>query len=110
MKNYTYVPKAGAYAFCKQESIVFQALQDVGSGSIEEIAERCRELGLKTRQTNERIVAYYMVSLKKLGLVSITGQNAGGRRVTIVIGDEGGMDDVQGEETSSDETKEETTV
>jgi hypothetical protein len=88
MKTYTYTPKAGSFSFCKQESIVFQALKDLESATIEELAARCEELGLKTRQTAERIVAYYMVSLKKHGLVSITGQTTGTRRVTIVIGEE----------------------
>lgn len=87
MKTYTYVAKAGKYAMCLQESIVYQALKDVGRGTLEEIADRCRELNLKTRQTPERIVAYYMVSLKKHGLVEITGQTTGARRVTIVISD-----------------------
>jgi hypothetical protein len=99
MKTYTYVAKPGQYAFCKQEGIVFQALKNVGTGTLEDIATECVDLGLKTRQTPERIVAYYMVSLRKHGLVEISGQTTGARRVTIVISD----DDVDETETEAQE-------
>ena len=102
MKTYTYTPKAGQFSFCKQEAIVFQALKELETATIEELAARCEELGMQTRQTFERIVAYYMVSLKKHGLVSITGQTTGTRRVTIVIGEEGDEEPTE-ENTSPDE-------
>jgi hypothetical protein len=41
------------------------------------------ELGLETRQDPERIVGYYLVSLRKLGLIESVG--SGTRKVTIVI-------------------------
>jgi Cdc6-like AAA superfamily ATPase len=85
MKSYTFVPVAGTFKLAKQESIVLQAIRELGTASLEEIAEKCGELGLKTRQTNERIAAYYIVSLKKLGLVSVSGSSDNGRRVTVVI-------------------------
>jgi len=86
-KIYTFVPRAGAYAFAKQESIVFDSIRSLGSGTLEEIAYECDARGLKTRQSSERIVAYYMVSLKKHGLVEVSGGNAT-RRVTRVIDEE----------------------
>lgn len=101
MKTYTYVNKPGKYAFNRQEEIVFRALRELQSASIEELAARCEELGMKTKQTYERIVAYYMVDLKKLGLVTISGQTTGSRRVTIEISDDA-------DETTSDDADETT--
>ena len=101
MKTYTYVNKPGKYAFNRQEEIVFRALRELQSASIEELAARCEELGMKTKQTYERIVAYYMVDLKKLGLVIISGQTTGTRRTTIVIGDD--ADETTSDAPDSDE-------
>jgi hypothetical protein len=86
MKTYQFVKKAGQYSFNKQESIVFAALQELKDASIEELAAKCMELGLRTKQSPERIVAYYLVDLRKLGLVKSTGTSA--KKVTIVIGDD----------------------
>ena len=88
MKTYTYVKVPGSFKLAKQESIVLQAIRELGTASLEEIAAKCGELGLKTRQTNERIAAYYIVSLKKLGLIEVSGSSDNGRRVTVVLGDE----------------------
>lgn len=89
MKLYTFVPVTGTFKLAKQESIVLAAIRELKSATLEQIAEKCGELGLKTRQTNERIAAYYIVSLKKLGLVEVSGSSdAGGRRVTVVIEEE----------------------
>lgn len=86
MKTYKFVKKVGKFSFNTQESIVFSALQALKQGTLEELAAKCVELGLKTRQDPERIVAYYMVSLKKLGLVESEGTS--NRKVTVVIEDE----------------------
>lgn len=88
MKIFTFVPRAGAFKLALQESIILDAIRELGSGTVEEIGERARENGLKTKQTPARIAAYYMVSLKKLGLVESSGKNDGGRRVTVVIEEE----------------------
>jgi hypothetical protein len=82
-KCYKFVNKVGAYQFAKQESIVFRALRELESGTIEELAAKCMELGLETRQDPERIVGYYLVSLRKLGLVESSG--GASRKVTIVV-------------------------
>jgi hypothetical protein len=86
MKTYSFVNKSGTYTFAKQESIVFQALRNVGVGTIEELAAECVHLGLKTRQDPERIVSYYLVSLRKAGLVESSGESS--RRVTVEITEE----------------------
>lgn len=86
MKTYSFVKKLGKYAFNKQESIVFEALKQVGEGTLEELAAKAEELGLKTRQKPERIVQYYLVSLRKLGLVASDGSSD--RKVVVVIGDD----------------------
>lgn len=83
MKIYRYVSVPGAYAFNKQESIVFSAIRNLGSGTIEELAQECVRLGLKTKQDPERIVSYYLVSLKKLGLIESSGTSS--KKVTFVI-------------------------
>lgn len=87
MKIYTFVAPSAKMELklAKQESIVLQAIRNLGSASLEDIATECQDLGLKTRQTPERIAAYYIVSLKKLGLVSVSGSSDSARRVTIVI-------------------------
>lgn len=83
MKIYSFVKRAGVFSFNKQESIVFNAIRNLGSGTLEEIANECLDLGLKTKQDPERIVSYYMVSLKKLGLVESSGTN--NKKIQIVI-------------------------
>lgn len=83
MKTYSFVAKSGKFVFNKQESIVFRALRDLGTGTVEELAERAVELGLATKQKPERIVQYYLVSLRKLGLVETEGTSA--KKVEIVI-------------------------
>ena len=83
MKKYSFVKKSGNYSFNKQESIVFAALRECESGTIEELAEKAMELGLRTKQDPERIVQYYLVSLRKLGLVESDGTSD--RKVTVVI-------------------------
>lgn len=83
MKVYSFVSKSGSYAFNKQESIVFSSIRDLKSGSIDEIAARCVENGLKTKQDPARIVAYYLVSLKKLGLIESSGTSSKKTIVTI---------------------------
>jgi hypothetical protein len=88
MKTYTFVPVKGEFKLAKQESIVLTAIRNLKSATLEEIAAECVDLGLKTRQTPERIAAYYIVSLKKLGLVAVSGSSDNGRRVTVVIGEE----------------------
>lgn len=91
MKSYQFVKRSGRYTFNKQCSIVYHALRALDSGTLPELASKCVELGLRTRQDPERIVAYYMVELRKLGLVLATGTSA--RKVTVVIGEEDGNDD-----------------
>ena len=83
MKIYRFVKRAGVFSFNKQESIVFNAIRNLESGTLEEIASECVALGLKTKQDPERIVSYYMVSLKKLGLVESSGTN--NKKIQIVI-------------------------
>lgn len=83
MKKYSFVKKSGQFSFNKQESIVFNALREVESGTIEELAEKAMELGLRTKQDPARIVQYYLVSLRKLGLVESDGTSD--RKVTVVI-------------------------
>ena len=103
MKTYSFVKRSGQFSFNTQESIVFRALQSVKSGTLAEIADKAVELGLKTRQDPERIVAYYMVSLKKLGLALASGTS--NRKVTIVLGDDedvAELEDLTDEETESD--------
>lgn len=85
MKTYTFNAVPGTFKLAKQESIVLTAIRELKSATLEEIAKRCGELGLKTRQTNERIAAYYIVSLKKLGLVTVSGASESSRRVTVEI-------------------------
>lgn len=107
MKTYTFVKRPGSYPFNTQESIVFQALSSLGTGTIEELAAKAVQLGLKTRQDPARIVQYYLVSLKKLGLVQSEGTT--NRKVTIVISDEDDQDegvDVDAPETETDEQDE----
>jgi|SoimicMinimDraft_6_1059734.scaffolds.fasta_scaffold18067_1 hypothetical protein len=88
MKTYTFVSRPGSFKLALQESVVLNAIRNLGSASLEEIAAECVELGLKTKQTPERIAAYYIVSLKKLGLVEVSGTSDSARRVTVVISDE----------------------
>lgn len=88
MKTYSFVSKPGTFKLALQESIVLQAIKNLKSGSLEEIATECTDLGLKTKQTPERIAAYYIVSLKKLGLVEVSGSSDSNRRVTVVIEEE----------------------
>ena len=83
MKIYTFVSVSGSYAFNKQESVVFNSIRELKSGTIEEIAMKCVENGLKTKQDPERIVAYYLVSLKKLGLIESSGSASKKIHVTI---------------------------
>jgi hypothetical protein len=83
MKQYQFVSVPGAYQFAKQESIVFAALRELGRATIEQLAAKCMELGLQTRQDPERIVGYYLVSLRKLGLVRSDGGAT--RKVTVVV-------------------------
>ena len=83
MKSYQFVNVPGSYQFAKQESIVFRALRELDRATIAELAEKCMELGLETRQDPERIVAYYLVSLRKLGLCVSSGGST--RKVTVVI-------------------------
>jgi hypothetical protein len=86
MKIFSFVHRTGAFKLAKQESLILQAIRELGSGTVEEIGAYAYEnLGLKTKQTPERIAAYYMVSLKKLGLVESSGSSDSGRRVTVVI-------------------------
>ena len=100
MKFYSFVKRPGQFSFNTQESIVFRALQSLKSGTLEDLAAKAVELGLKTRQDPERIVAYYMVSLKKLGLAQASGTT--NRKVTIVIDDEDESEVEQLEDQTSD--------
>lgn len=93
MKVYTFVARPGSYAFNKQESIVFAALRALGSGTIEELADECVARGLKTKQAPERIVAYYLVDLKKLGLVKSSGTSA--KKTVVVIEDESEVEQIE---------------
>lgn len=86
MKQYGFVSRSGSFAFNKQELVVFNALRNLKSGTLTELADECVSLGLKTRQDPERIVAYYLVDLKKLGLVSVSGTTA--KKTVVVIEDE----------------------
>lgn len=106
MKTYSFVKRPGVFSFNTQESIVFRALQAVGTGTIEELADKAVELGLKTRQAPERIVQYYLVSLRKLGLVESEGTT--NRKVTVVIADdEDEGDDAEFEEAMGDDETDE---
>lgn len=87
MKVVTFVNRPGTYAFAKQESIVFESIRALGTASVEEIAAECVDRGLKTKQDPERIVSYYLVNLKKLGLASVSG-GKNSRKVTVVVEDE----------------------
>ena len=105
MKTYSFVKRAGVFSFNTQESIVFRALQAVGTGTIEELAAKATELGLKTRQAPERIVQYYLVGLRKLGLVESEGTT--NRKVTVVIADdEDEADDAEFDEAMGDDETE----
>lgn len=83
MKIYRFSNVPGVYSFNAQQSIVFRAIRELKSGTLEEIAIKCVELGLKTKQDPERIVSYYMVDFKKLGLIETSGTNS--KKTTFVI-------------------------
>lgn len=84
MKTVTFTAPAGKYEFCKQEAIVFRAAQELETATVEELAAKCMELGLETKQDPERIVAYYLVDLKKKGFVTVDGARASRKEVVVV--------------------------
>jgi len=69
----------------KQEAIVLRSIADLGEASPELIAERCLELNLETRQDPVRIVEYYISDLKKRGLIAVSGEKRGAKRVTVLL-------------------------
>lgn len=50
-----------------QAQYVWYALAQLGEGTVSEIAARATELGMRTRQDPERIVAYYLPTLREKG-------------------------------------------
>jgi hypothetical protein len=107
MKVYSFVKRAGQYSFNKQESIVFASLRALGSGTIGELAEECVARGLRTKQDPERIVAYYLVDLRKLGLVASTGTSA---KKTVVVIEDDVEDDVEEDDANDLDMTDETSA
>ena len=52
-----------------QAQYVYYAIAQLESATVEQIAERCIELGMQTRQAPERIVAYYLPTLRDAGVI-----------------------------------------
>ena len=53
-----------------QAQYVWYALAQLESGTVAEIAEKAVELGMTTRQDPERIVAYYLPTLRERGALA----------------------------------------
>jgi len=72
-------------ALPRQEAIVLLAIKHLGSATPEAIADRCIDTGLRTRQDPVRIVEYYVSDLRKRGLVYVTGEKRGAKRVLVTL-------------------------
>lgn len=75
-RTYTRTEKQPEKELKGQGAIVLAKITEMGSGTILQVAEACKGM-FKTRQTDERIVGFYLSKFKREGFVS-TADGEGG--------------------------------
>lgn len=68
-KRYTWTGSEKPAKLPPQAQYVYYAIATLESGTLAEIAEKAVSLGMQTRQDPERIVAYYLPTLRERGAI-----------------------------------------